>query len=183
MKMKKSAALSCMFGFLMNLWTPLLAQRPTPTPSKPPTQPAKNQTKKTIPLAFDDLNDFIDKGLPAPADLPKDGNPDQAAILMARKISKLDKGSLPTLLTALQAAGFAIVDKNRKVLLPPLGDGKGQGLLFYDWETVGILKLAKPGIGTSLDKLAAIITKDTPELPASRLSEVMLKDLRTQADS
>src|SRR5207237_1849493 len=86
-------------------------------------------------------------------------------------------------LTALQAAGFAIVDKIRKVLLPPLCDGKGQGLLFYDWETVGMLKLAKPGIGTSLDKLAAIITKDTPELPASRLSEVMLKDLRTQADS
>src|SRR5882762_10218888 len=124
MKMKRYAALSCLFGFLMNMWTPLSAQRPTPTSSKPATQPAKNQTKQTIPLVFDDLNNFTVKGLPASADLPKDGNPDQAAILMARRISKFDKDSLPTLLTALQAAGFAIVDKNRKVLLPPLGDGK-----------------------------------------------------------
>ena len=181
--MKRYFALLCLYCFLTNLLMPISGQRPRPTPSKTATQTTRTQATKTIPLAFDDLNDFAEKGLPAAAPLPTSGNMDQAAILMARKISNLDRDSLPTLLTALQAAGFAIVDKNRKVLLPPSGDGKGQGLLFYDWETVGMLKLAKPGVGTTLEKLTDMITKDTPEIPASRLSEAMLQDLRSQAES
>src|ERR1035437_3335322 len=181
--MKRYFALLCLYCFLTNLLMPISGQRPRPTPSKTATQTTRTQATKTIPLAFDDLNDFAEKGLPAAAPLPTSGNMDQAAILMARKISNLDRDSLPTLLTALQAAGFAIVDKNRKVLLPPSGDGKGQGLLFYDWETVGMLKLAKPGVGTTLEKLTGMITKDTPEIPASRLSEAMLQDLRSLAES
>lgn len=160
---------------------PLLAQRRAP--AKSPQQTAKTQAKKTIPLVFDELNDFAAKGLPDSGDLPKEGNLDQAAIIMARRISKLDKDSLPMLLTALQTAGFAIVDENHKVLRRPLGDGKGQGLVFFDWETVGMLKLARPGVGTTLDKLTTAITKDTPQFPASQLSTLMLEDLRSQADN
>jgi hypothetical protein len=142
----------------------------------------KTQDPKTIPIVFDGLNDFVANGLPASGQLPT-GNLDQAAALMARTISKSDGASLPTLLAALQTAGFSIVDENRKVLLRPAGGGSGQGLLYYDWETVGMLKAAQSQIGTTLDKLTAMITKDTPEIQASRLSVLMLQDLRRHAIS
>lgn len=183
MKIKPTLALFCLFGFLMNLWMPVSAQRQAPTPAKTPTQPTKTQATKTFPLVFDDLNDFVAKGLPDSGDLPKEGNLDQAAAIMAKQISRLDKDSLPMLLTALQTAGFAVVDENRKVLRKPLGDGKGQGLVFFDWETVGMLKLAKRGIGTTINKIVGVITKETPTISASQFSELMLKDLRIQADN
>ncbi len=153
---------------LLGTAMPSLSQRPTKTPPKVLSPTAKTPTAKTIPLAFDNLNDFIAKGLPAPAVLPAE-NLDLAAILMARQISKSDEKSLPILITALQTAGFTIIDENGKVLQKPLGDGKGQGLAFYDFEAVGALKLANRSLGTSLDKLAGIITKETPKFTASQL--------------
>lgn len=146
-----------------------------------PLLTAKTQTTKSIQLTFDNLNDFVAKGLPPSAALPIE-DLDLAAVMMAQQISKSDEQSLPILLTALQTAGFTIIDENGKVLLKP-ADGKGQGLGFYDFEAVGSLKLAKSGVSTSLEKIVGTITKDVPQISASQFAELMLKDLRTQADN
>ena len=162
--------------------------QPAPRPeSKVATTPAqlplnRPATARSAVLTFDSLNDFVAKGLPSPAPAPT-GSLDLAAIIMARQISRLDENSLPVLLTALQTAGFSIIDENRKVLMKPLGDGKGQGLAIYDFEAVGDLKMAKYGIGTSLEKIAGGITRNTPELSAAQLSAMMLNELRDQSNS
>ena len=109
-----------------------------------PLSTVKTQTTKSIQLTFDNLNDFVEKGLPDPA-LAGTSDMDFKAVMMAQKILKLDSNSLPVLITALQTAGFFIIDENRKILRKPPGDGKGQGLAFYDFETVGMLKLENHG--------------------------------------
>ncbi len=170
---------------------------PKPLPSAPPSTPSVSGTAtpqktttsqpgiapgKTVPLSFGSLNDFAGKGLPEPAALPTQ-NLDAAAILMARQISKFDNSSLPTLLAALQAAGFAIIDEKHNILRRPSGDGKGQGLTFYDFEAVGSIKLGNRALGTSLDRLSGIITKNTPEMPASQFSALVLQEIREHSNS
>lgn len=125
-------------------------------------------------------DDFVKKGLPAAADLPP-GNIDRQAASLARDISWADEQSLPALLTALQIAGFSIVDEKRTVLRKPLDGGTGQGLGFYDFEAVGSLRLQARGVSISLQKLAGTIIKDVPNMTASQFAEVLLTDLRTQA--
>ncbi len=137
---------------------PLITDKPSQTSILPPA--------KTVPLVFD-LNDFVTKGLPASAALPS-GNVDQVAATMARQILKSDEQSLPVLLTALQAAGFTVIDETEKVLLRP-ADGKGQGLGFYDFEAVGSLKLAKSGVSASLEKITGTITKRLHRFPLRSL--------------
>jgi len=180
---------------------PSPAPTPTPTISTPPaastsaiSQPTSNisatpallpmarpPTSKSIQLAFDRLNDFAAKGLPASAALPT-GDLDLAAVIMARQISRSDENSLPVLLAALQTAGFTVIDENGTTILKP-ADGNGQGLVFYDFEAVGALKVANMGFGTSLEKIVGIMTKDTPEIPAAQVSTLMMQDLRSQADN
>lgn len=158
--------------------------QPTPIVSAtPPASPMiKNRSSKSIQLAFDNLNNFVEKGLPLSAALPIE-DLDLAAVMMAQQISKSDENSLPILLTALQTAGFTIIDENGKVLRKPSGDGKGQGLAIYDFEAVGSLKLANRGINISLEKIAGQIVKEVPQIKASQFVELMLKDLRTQAEN
>lgn len=136
--------------------------------------------EKGIPIVFDDLNEFPKKGLPSAAPLPF-GNVDHAAAVMAKQILRSDSGSLPVLLTALQAAGFTVIDKNGKVLLKP-ADGKGQGLKIYDFEAVGSLKMDRTAIKFPLETIAALITKKVPEIPARQFGELMLRDLRASAE-
>ena len=156
--------------------TPTISTTPAPLP------PAITETKNSIQLAFNTLNDFPDKGLPASAALPTD-NLDQAAVRMAQQISKADEQSLPVLLAALQTAGFSIIDQQGKVLRAPPGDAKGQGLAIYDFETVGSLKLDNRGVSTSLETIARTITKNTPQISSAQFAELMLKELRAHADN
>ena len=158
-------------------------QLPSVVLMTPGTLPViKNKTTKSIQLSFDNLNDFVAKGLPLSASLPIE-DIDLAAMMMAKQISKSDENSLPVLLTALQTAGFTIIDENRKVLRKPLGVGRGQGLGFYDFEAVGALKLANRGVIISLEKIAGQIVKEVPQISASQFAEWMLNDLRMQADN
>lgn len=106
---------------------------------------------------------------------------DRAAASMAQEISQSDEQSLPVLLTALQTAGFFIIDDKGTVLQKPSGGGTGQGLGFYDFEADGSLKLDTRGIRISLENLARTITKDTPQISASQFAESMLTDVRTHA--
>ncbi|GEM_PF-5509834 len=142
-----------------------------------PAVPPRNEA---IPIVFDSLNDFPKKGLPSAAPLPF-GNVDHAAAVMATQILRSDSRSLPVLLTALQAAGFTVIDKNGKVLLRP-ANGKGQGLNFYDFEAVGSLKIDRTAIKFPLETIAALITKKTPEISARQFGELMLRDLRASAE-
>lgn len=159
----------------------IIAQSPIKPKAKATVQ-TKELSTKTFSLTFDKLNNFVVKGLPEPA-FPDEGDMDFKAVMMAKKILKLDSNSLPVLITALQTAGFFIIDENRKILRYPLGDGKGQGLAFYDFETVGMLKLENHGATSSLNKIAGLITKDNTSISASEFSQMMLKDLQQQAEN
>ena len=172
--------------------TPTIATTPNPTVStttestsitlmSPEPPPTKSQTSKSYPLTFDNLNDFVEKGLPNPAPVSF-GNIDHVAVVMAQQISKSDEKSLPVLLTALQVAGFSVINENGKILLQP-ADGVGQGLAVYDFEAVGAIKMAKSEQNMSLEKIAGVITKETPEILGWKLTELMLEDLRLQADN
>lgn len=172
---------------------PALVATPSPIASNPdvnadaeaatalmlPAVPSRGDLS-TTPIVFDSLNEFPKKGLPSAAPLPS-GNVDHAAAVMAKQILRSDSRSLPVLLTALQAAGFTVIDKNGKVLLRP-ANGKGQGLNFYDFEAVGSLKIDRTAIRFSLETIAAMITKKTPEIPARQFGELMLRDLRASSE-
>ena len=165
--------------------TPITSPSIQPTPIIPTTSTVaikNNSTPKSIQLAFDNLNSFVEKGLPPSAEQPIE-DLDLAAIVMAQQISKSNEQSLPILLTALQTAGFTIIDETGKVLRKPAGDGKGQGLAIYDFEAVGALKLANRGVNMSLEKIAGQIVKEVPQISASQFAELMLKNLQVQADN
>lgn len=183
MKFFGNAAVLFLIFLLLVSYVPVMTQRPKPAPQRNTPLVAKTPALKKFPLIFDELDDFVAKGLPAAANVPDQQNPDAAAIILAAQISKYDKNSLPLLLNALQLCGFTIVDENRKVLRVPPGDGKGQGLAFYDFEAVGSLKLAKRGLGTNLDKIAETITKDVPQMPPAQFADLMLQDIRTATSS
>jgi hypothetical protein len=158
---------------------PSIVTMPTPT-NLPVTEPTtidpatlptvKHQPSKSIQLGFDNLNNFVEKGLPPSADFPID-DLDLAAVMMAQQISKSDENSLPILLTALQTAGFTIIDETGKVLRTPIGEGKGQGLAIFDFEAVGALKLANHGVSLSLEKVAGQIVKGVPQISASEFAD------------
>src|SRR3954470_2015623 len=100
------------------LVTSIIAQ-PAAKPSTKSATPLKEPSIKRYSLTFDKLNDFVEKGLPEPAALEV-GDMDFKAVMMAKKILKLDSNSLPVLITALQTAGFFVIDENRKILRKPL---------------------------------------------------------------
>ncbi len=191
MKSKTLIVVVCLLVLLGGAGVLLLARRHTssaaagsqasPSQQTGSTQSAPTQWTATAPLVFDSLNDFPVKGLPPSAPVPP-GSPDQVAMILAWKISKGGDDSLPSLLTALQAAGFTIMDGNGKVLRTASGDGKGTGLVIFDWEAVGMLKLLKRGIGIKLDTLTTSMVQDTKKFPASKLSDMLLQDLRFHAD-
>jgi hypothetical protein len=121
-------------------------------------------------------NNFAARGLPAPAEYggpPTDG----MAAAMAKQISDYDKDNLPLLITMLQRAGFYIIDTQQKVLYQPT-TGTGTGLAFYDFEVAGMYKLSRRGAYSSVEKMAGVIGKDTPNLPPSKIATTVLGDLR-----
>lgn len=156
----------------------------TPTPSTLPTpltssRPARTDVR-SAQLAMSRLNEFPKKGLPAAASIPTE-NLDLAAITMARLISARGEQALPTLLAALQTAGFTVLDSKGKVLLKPVG--MGQGLGFYDFEAVGSLKLADRGVTIALDKLASTIVRETPQLSSERFASFILREVKDHAEN
>ena len=148
-----------------------------------PARPGANAkiVEKTIPVKIiDPANDFADSGLPEPPVIP-DGRSDASAAKLAAKLSKYEEDSLAYLIAVLQKAGFYIIDENRKILYQPTVDLKGMGLAFYDYEVVGMLKLSRAGVVTSVGKLADVIGKDLPSPQKERFGAMMLEDLRKAA--
>ncbi|CAN5597451.1 hypothetical protein BH10ACI3_BH10ACI3_20220 [soil metagenome] len=129
----------------------------------------------------DKSNAFPEKGLPPPAE---SGGPptDAMAARMAKEISNYDRDGLPMLITMLQRAGFFIINTQQKVLYQPT-TGTGTGLAFYDFEVVGMYKLSRRGIVSSVEKMAGQIGKEAKLMPPPMVADLMLKDLRAAAVS
>ena len=119
---------------------------------------------------------------PAPAFVGSKESIDRSAANTAKRINGPEENALPSLLTALQRAGFYVLDKKGEIQQYP-ESGRGQGLGIYRFEADGSLKLDKRGVKISLVKMAASITKDTPQISAAALAAAMLADLRKHAEN
>ncbi|MDH3492582.1 MAG: hypothetical protein OEM82_03465 [Acidobacteriota bacterium] len=135
-----------------------------------------------LKLEVDDpLNGFTENGLPpfsAFSELDTDG----AAAAAAEAISRFDDDSWPALLGALRKAGFTIMDRERRTLIAPESI-PGNGMAFYDWETNGMLKLARKGFGTTLEGWMAKGAAGGSSTESARLAEALLSDLKKQAQN
>ncbi len=120
----------------------------------PPPAP----TIKTIALV-DPLGGFSEKGALPQAQI-------FAAVSSARPAADMilanDENSLPALIGALQFAGFHIIDQKQKILFAPRWDSNG--MAFYDFEVVGMLRASQLGIASSVSKLGNSLAADDPQL-------------------
>lgn len=170
--------LACIFANIHS--TTVVAQRkPLPANTSPAARFNPDTVERIEPK--DKANAFPEKGLPAPVDF---GGPptDAMAAQMAKEISNYEKDSLPLLITMLQRAGFYIINDQQKVLYQPT-TGTGTGLAFYDFEVVGMYKLSRRGIVSSVEKIAGIVGKESREMPPPVIGPLMLRDLRASANS
>lgn len=174
---------------ILSISIPIGAQVKRPAAPPRPAIPAKARpavknfdpnTVEQIEMK-DSANGFAEKGLPEPEDF---GGPpsDRFASAIARRISNYDEDTLPLLITALQRTGFHIINRDRKTIYQPT-TGSGMGLAFFDWEVAGMYKLSRRGVVSSINKIAAQMGKNSPELPPSRIADLMVQDLRRSANS
>ena len=143
--------------------------------------PVKNVENVEKVKIDDSANDFSDEGLPEPKIIGSNPS-DQLAATLAKELSDYDKDSLPLLIATLQKTGFYIIDENQKILYKPTV-GKGMGLAFYDFEVVGMYKLSRRGMITSIGKISGILGNELQNPSANKLGELMLKDLKTASNS
>lgn len=74
------------------------------------------------------MSTAFDNGvLPAPLPIP-DGDRDQAAAILAKRVAAVDENSTAALLTALQLSGFDVFNKDGSMTLS--GTGPSQGIAF-----------------------------------------------------
>lgn len=178
--MKKSVSFALLLVFVFHsLAAAQIRNRPAPRVTAPVSKFDPDKTSAGKP--DDTANDFAEKGLPPPDDYGGAPN-DELAAALARELSDYEKDNLPLLMTALQRAGFFIINDKQKTLYQPTS-GTGMGLAFYDFEVAGMYKLSRRGIVSSVEKMAAKMGKETPELPPARIAELMLRDLKTAANS
>lgn len=118
--------------------------------------------------------------LPAPLAIST-ANQDEAAVILAQKVSAKTEESIPALLTALQLAGFFVTKKDGSVFLAP-PDNKGQGLTINGWEAAGAAKMFGDGKTTTLkdlnERLRSISAMKTVE-PAT----LMMQGVRANAEN
>ena len=160
--LKKFISFSLLILFIFNsLVFAQISKRPSPRITAPVSRFDPDKTNEGKP--DDSSNDFAASGLPSPKDFGGAPN-DALAAALAKEITNYDEDKLPLLITTLQRAGFFIINDKQKVLYQPT-TGTGMGLAFYDFEVVGMYKLSRRGIVSSVEKFAANMGKDTPELP------------------
>ncbi len=136
----------------------------TPTLAQPVNPTTTSTAKASVPQVFS-----------------KEGV-DRSAASLARSINGAEEKAMPPLLTALQRAGFYILDNKGAVKYYP-ESGKGQGLGFFEFEADGSLKLDNRGVRISLVKMAASIVKNTPQITPEALAGAVLSDLQTQSQN
>ncbi|MCW5962120.1 MAG: hypothetical protein KIS76_18315 [Pyrinomonadaceae bacterium] len=174
--------ISALLVFILVQSTIIFAQKPSRTAPKITSPVSKFDPDKTDESKPEDsANDFAASGLPAPEDFGGAPN-DALAAALAKRLTDYDEDNLPLLITTLQRAGFFIINENQKVLYQPT-TGSGMGIAFYDFEVAGMLKLSRRGFVSSVEQLSTQIGKDTPEIPPSQVASLMMRDLRTSANS
>jgi hypothetical protein len=128
----------------------------------------------------DPLNDFAKRGLPEPYVLGLQPSASLARSAVA-KVLKYDEDSLPVLIAIIQKAGFHIIDKNQKILFRPM-DGSN-GMAFFDFEVVGMLRSATLGTVTTIDRLGNIFAAGDADLIKFDIPNKLLSDLRAARNS
>ncbi len=179
--LKKLFVSTLLFIFAVNSLSVFaqVSKRPAPKTTAPVSKFDQNQTEQIKP--DDSANDFATSGLPSPQDFGGAPN-DELAAALAKEITNYEKDGLPLLITTLQRAGFFIINENQKILYQPTS-GQGMGLAFYDSEVAGMYKLSRRGIVSSLDRFTAQLGKQTPDLPPSKIANLMMQDLKLSANS
>lgn len=174
--MKKYFAASCLIFLLANADFFSQPPRRLPLSAVPPE-------KVEIDNASAPEFTFAEKGLPEPTIIG--ANPSDAlAAMYAKEISKYDERSLSMLMSALQKAGFFIMDQNGKMLYTPTyGNGNGVGMSFYDFEVVGMLKGANMGASMTMAQFSQTFAQNDKVLAAAASGDVLLEDLRNATAS
>lgn len=118
--------------------------------------------------------------LPTPLPIPTK-NMDEAAAILAQKISAKTDESIPALLTALQFAGFFVTKQDGSVFLAP-SDNKGQGLTINGWEAASAAKMFGDGKTTSLNDLNERL-KSIPVLQNVEAANLMMQGVRANSEN
>jgi hypothetical protein len=152
----------------------------TAQPRRPGSPAVPTVAKVETTSEPDPLNDFAKKGLPEPYVL---GLQPSAALARsaAAKVLKYDEDSLPVLIAIIQKAGFHIIDKNQKILFRPTDEVNG--MAFFDFEVVGMLRSATLRTVTTIDKIGKTLAGEDADLKRLDLSSKLLTDLRQARSS
>ncbi|HLM59575.1 MAG TPA: hypothetical protein VK308_02110, partial [Pyrinomonadaceae bacterium] len=118
--------------------------------------------------------------LPAPLALPE-GNIDEIAAILARKVAAKNEESIPALIAALQLAGFFITDKSGEFIVTP-ANGKGQGLPINGWEVASVAKMYGEARETTLTDLNEAL-KLFPALKNADVAGLLLSGIRRNAEN
>lgn len=147
-----------------------------PSSFKPPTTKVEQVAKPILP------GGSTTPAAPAQAFAASKESIDRSAANLAKRINGAEENALPSLLTALQKAGFYVLDKKGAIQRHP-ESGKGQGLGIFEFEANGSLKLDKRGVKISLVKMCESLVKDTPQITAESLAGALLSDIRKHSEN
>ncbi len=139
--------------------------------------PAPKPETKTLD---DPLGEFAEKGTLPKAHVFAAVNSAGSA---AETILANDENSLPALIGALQFAGFHIIDKDQKILFAPRWGYNG--MAFYDFEVVGMLRSSQVGMASSVAKFGNALAEGIPQMKGLDLPNWLfeeLKNARTKGD-
>lgn len=150
----------------------LLFSTPPPSWAAPQPAPISVSPQKSV------MEESYKSGrLPAPLPIPS-GKPDAAIKTLAGQIAAKDKNSTAAMLTAMQLAGYAVIDKaGRKIVTP--SDGKGQGMALEDWEMATTAKMYGEGRRKSLAELADTLRLAVPQLVELDLPALLIEGIKT----
>jgi hypothetical protein len=115
--------------------------------------------------------------LPAALPIPS-GQSDAAIKTLVAQIAAKDKSSTAALLTAMQLAGYTIMDDaGRKIVMP--SDGKGQGMALAAWEMATTAKMFGEGRSMSLTELSDALRLAVPQLAQIDLPTLLIEGIKT----
>ena len=141
-----------------------------PNPAAPPASSnsaltpvsASTQTQSSAPrlVGSDAMADAFRKAkLPSPLSNP-DGDPDQAAAALARRVVAADDQSTAALLTAIRMSGIGVRGDNGSLALQSVK--QGQGIYFDAWEVAAMAKLFGEGMQVKLVDLSQALSTTLP---------------------
>jgi hypothetical protein len=123
---------------------------------------ASAQTQSFAPrgVGSDAMSDAFRKArLPSPLSNP-DGDPDQAAAELARRVVAANEQSTAALLTAIRMSGISVRGDNGSLALESVK--QGQGIYFDAWEVAAMAKLFGEGMQVKLVDLSNALSTTLP---------------------